>query len=196
MREAAGNLGAAALYLLFAAVHLAGFARSHRPGLLLVVALETLAAVLFLLRSPAERSSASPWAWITTVGGTFAPLFLRPADVAGDVPLGQLVQCGGAALAVYALASLNRSFGLLPAVRKLRVRGAYRFVRHPLYAAYTVEQAGYLVSNATAWNLAIVAVALGCQLLRVHNEERMLSAVPEYESYKQRTRWRLIPLVF
>jgi protein-S-isoprenylcysteine O-methyltransferase Ste14 len=196
LREAAGNLVAALLYLAFASVHLRAFALSHRPSLLLLVGVETLVAVLFLLRSPAERTSTSPYAWLTTLGGTFTPLLLRPPEAAGDVPLGQLVQCVGAALSVYALMSLNSSFGLLPAVRKVRIQGPYRFVRHPLYATYTIQQLGYLVSNATLANLAIVAVAFAFQVLRVHEEERVLSTVPAYESYKQRTRWRLIPLVF
>ncbi len=196
MREAGANLVAAGLYLVFAVAHLAAFAASHRPSLLLVFAIETLAGVLFVLRTPATRASFSPYSWITTLGGTFMPFLLRPIDATHDVWLGQVVQCCGAALAAFSLASLNRSFGLLPAVRALRVGGAYRWVRHPLYTAYTVQSVGYLVSNASARNLAIVAVAFAFQILRLHNEEHLLSTVPEYEAYKQQTRWRLFPLVF
>jgi protein-S-isoprenylcysteine O-methyltransferase Ste14 len=97
---------------------------------------------------------------------------------------------------VASLASLNRSFGLLPAVRPLRFGGSYRWVRHPIYAAYTIQNVGYLASNASARNLALVALALGFQVLRVYNEERVLSSVPEYGRYMERTRWRLLPLVF
>jgi protein-S-isoprenylcysteine O-methyltransferase Ste14 len=196
LREAAGNLVAAALFLQFASVHLRAFAAAHRPSLLLVVAVETLVAALFLFRSPAERTSTSAYSWLITLGALFTPALLRPVDAAGDVLLGQVVQSVGSALAVYALAALNRSFGLLPAVRKLRVQGPYRLVRHPLYAAYTIQQLGYLVSNPTTWNLAVIAVTFAFQVLRVREEERMLSVLSEYESYRQRTRWRLIPLVF
>ena len=196
LRDAGTNLVAAGLYLLFAAVHLQGFAATARPSLLVVVAMETLVAVLFLLRAPATRASLSPYAWITTLGGTVTPLLLRPVDVSHDVLLGQVIQCAGGALAVASLASLNRSFGLLPAVRPLRFGGPYRWVRHPIYAAYTIQNAGYLASNASARNLALVALAFGFQVLRVYNEERVLSSVPEYGRYMERTRWRLLPLVF
>src|SRR5262245_65534110 len=158
MREAGANLVAAGLYLVFAAVHLQGFVLTHRPSLFLVVAVETLVAVLFVLRAPATQASLSLYSWITTLGGTLAPLLLRPADAGHDVLLGQVIQCAGGVLAVASLASLHRSFGLLPAVRPLRLGGAYRWVRHPLYAAYAVQNVGYLVSNATLRNLALVVV--------------------------------------
>jgi protein-S-isoprenylcysteine O-methyltransferase Ste14 len=196
LREAGANLVAAGMYLVFAATHLQAFAAAPRPSLLLVVVIETLVAVLFLLRAPASRASLSLYSWITSLGGTLAPLLLRPADAGHDVLLGQLVQCAGGALAVLSLASLNRSFGLLPAVRTLRFGGAYRWVRHPIYAAYTLQSVGYLVSNGTVRNVAIVVVALAFQILRVLNEERVLATVPEYDRYMQQTRWRLIPLVF
>jgi protein-S-isoprenylcysteine O-methyltransferase Ste14 len=196
MREAGANLVAAGLYLVFAAVHTAAFAAAHRPSLLLAVLVETVVAVLFLLRAPATRTSFSAYAWITSLGGTLMPLLLRPVDAGHDVLLGQVTQCVGGGLALASLASLSRSFGLLPAVRTLRLGGAYRWVRHPLYAAYTIQNVGYLASNATARNLAIVVVAFVFQVLRVYNEERVLSSVPEYARYMRQTRWRFFPLVF
>jgi protein-S-isoprenylcysteine O-methyltransferase Ste14 len=196
LREAGANLVAAGLYLVFAAVHLSAFAATFRPSLLLVIVVETLVAVLFLFRAPATRASLSPYSWITALGGTLTPLLLRPVDAGHDVLAGQVIQCVGGALAVASLASLHRSFGLLPAVRPLRFGGAYRWVRHPLYAAYTIQNVGYLASNATARNVALVGLALAFQVLRVHGEERILSTVPEYRRYMQRTRWRLLPLVF
>jgi protein-S-isoprenylcysteine O-methyltransferase Ste14 len=196
LREAGANLLAAGLYLVFAAAHLQGFARTPRPSLLLVVVLETVVAVLFMLRAPAARASSSLWAWVTTLGGTLAPFLLRPGDAASDVLVGQVIQCGGGVLALASLASLQRSFGLLPAVRGLRFGGPYRWVRHPIYAAYTVQNVGYLVSNATAWNVSVAAVALAFQVLRIYNEERILSSEPAYERYMRETRWRLVPRVF
>ena len=196
LREAGANLVAAGLYLVFAATHLAAFVDAPRPSILVIVGIETLVAVLFLLRAPAARASFSLHSWIATLGGTLTPLLLRPGDAGHDVLAGQVIQCAGGALAVLSLAALNRSFGLLPAVRALRFGGPYRWVRHPIYAAYTVQNAGYLVSNATARNLAIVLVALAFQVLRIYDEERVLAAEPEYGRYMRETRWRLLPLVF
>jgi protein-S-isoprenylcysteine O-methyltransferase Ste14 len=196
LREAGANLALAALYFLFAGAHLRAFAAHLRPSLLLVVALETAAAALFLLRSRASQTSFSLHSWLTTLGGTFAPLLLRPSGAARDVLAGQVVQSLGTALAIVSLLSLWRSFGLLPAVRDIRVGGAYRWVRHPLYSAYAVQNLGYLVSNWSPLNLAIVAFAILFQVLRVYNEERLLWSVAAYRRYARRTRWRMVPLVF
>jgi protein-S-isoprenylcysteine O-methyltransferase Ste14 len=196
LREAGTNLSLAALYLLFAWAHAQRFAAQPRASLALAVVMEAVVAALLLVRSRADRASFSPWSWLTTVVGTFAPLLLRPGGEARDSPLGQAIQLVGAALAVASILSLRRSFGLLPAVRTLRVGGAYRWVRHPIYAAYTVQNLGYLLSNRTLANLAIVLVALLFQVLRVRNEERLLMTLPDYEAYARRTRWRLLPRVF
>jgi protein-S-isoprenylcysteine O-methyltransferase Ste14 len=158
--------------------------------------MESLAAVLFVLRSPASRTSTSAWSWFTTVGGTFAPFLLRPTEAESDLAIGQVIQVAGAGMAIFSLASLNRSFGLLPAVRSVRCGGAYRVVRHPLYAAYTVQNLGYLTSNLSVSNCVVVALALGFQVLRVLNEEKLLASEPTYRVYMDRTRWRLVPYLF
>jgi protein-S-isoprenylcysteine O-methyltransferase Ste14 len=195
LREAGVNVLLALLWGAFALVHLRNFLAHPRPSLLLIVAMETLAAVLFLLRAPASRTNTSPFAWLTTLGGTLAPLLLRPTGAADSI-VGQVLQVAGALLALAALASLNRSFGLLPAVRDVRQGGVYRIVRHPLYAAYTLQFAGDLLSNRSATNLALVVAGLGFQILRMGTEERILSTEPAYREYMNRTRWRLLPFVY
>jgi protein-S-isoprenylcysteine O-methyltransferase Ste14 len=195
LRETGMNVLLALLWGAFAIVHVQSFAAHPRPSLLLLAALETLAAVLFLLRAPASRTNTSPFAWLTTLGGTLTPLLLRPSG-ATDVVAGQVLQVAGALLAIVALASLNRSFGLLPAVRGVRQGGVYRLVRHPLYAAYTLQGVGYLLSNWSAMNLALVVAGLGFQILRMGTEERILATEPEYRKYMSRTRWRLLPFVY
>lgn len=196
LREAGTNLTAAALYGLFALAHAHSFQRQPRASLLLAVLMEGVVAVLLVVRTRPARASFSAWSWLTTVGGTLAPLLLRPGAETRDFPAGQAVQALGAVLALVAALSLQRSFGLLPAVRTLRVEGAYRWVRHPLYAAYTIQSVGYLVSNQSLANLVVVVVALLFQVLRVYNEERLLATLPAYRDYAQRTRWRVLPLVF
>jgi protein-S-isoprenylcysteine O-methyltransferase Ste14 len=196
LREAGTNLSLAALYALFALAHGRAFAAHPRASLLLLVVLEGAAAALLLARSRATEASLSPYSWLTTIGGTFTPMLLRPGPATADSPVGQVIQAVGAALAVIALLSLWRSFGLLPAVRTLRVEGAYRWVRHPLYLAYTVLNVGYLLSNHTAHNLAVVLAGLLFQVLRVYDEERVLFRLPSYRDYARRTRWRMVPRVF
>ncbi len=190
------NVALASLFLLFAYAHYQNFARYQRPSGLLMVAAEALFAFFFLTRAQADTTEFSVSAWASMIGGTFLPMLLRPVEAPQDVHAGQLLQVVGISFAAYGILSLNRSFGLLPAHRGVKTMGAYRWVRHPLYGAYVVMAAGYLVSNFTLRNVTIVFVGYACQVLRIFNEERVLSEYPAYLEYKARTRWRLLPYVF
>ncbi len=190
------DVSIAAFYLVFARIHVQAFRECPRPSLALVVGTELLFAVFFLLRTEAGGASRARWDWATAVAGSVLPLLLRPAASEEDVLAGQVLQALGYAGAMLGIASLARSVGVVPATRALKSTGAYRVVRHPLYASYTVASLGYLVSNRTGWNAAVVAVALAAQVARVFNEERWLARTAAYRAYMARTRWRLVPFVF
>lgn len=190
------NLSIALLYAFLAAAHLANFARHHRPSAILVVVLEGLFAFFVLVRAPADRSSFAPWDSLVTLGGTLTPLLLRPGQAHHDLIAGEVIQVIGTCLAVLGILSLNRSLGLVPAHREIKRAGPYRWVRHPLYCAYTVSNAGYLINNFNVLNLVLVLAALAFQVLRIFSEERFLSQYPSYADYKARTRWRLIPFIY
>jgi protein-S-isoprenylcysteine O-methyltransferase Ste14 len=186
----------AGLFVAFAWAHYVAFTATHRPSLVFAVATETLLAGFILVRRPATEVSFSPWAWAAALGGTFAPLLLRPVDGVADQLLGTVVQLVGSVVSIGAIVSLNRCIGLLPAHRGIARGGMYRFVRHPLYTAYALTCAGYLMNHASVRNAALVVACLGFQVARLVNEERLLSSDPEYLAYKAETRWRLLPFVF
>jgi protein-S-isoprenylcysteine O-methyltransferase Ste14 len=190
------NVALAALYLLFARAHLGAFGDRPRASIVLVVAMETLFAVMILLRRGASRVEHSPWTWLTTAGGTFTPLLLRPVAGSAELLAGEGLQILGLTVVIAGMVALNRSFGLLPAHRGIRSSGPYRLIRHPLYAGYTLTNVGYLLSHASAANAALVVTALAFQLLRIRTEERLLATDPAYVAYAARTRWRLAPFVY
>jgi protein-S-isoprenylcysteine O-methyltransferase Ste14 len=190
------NVALAAMYLLFARAHVGAFGASPRLSIAVAVGIETLFAAMILVRREARHTARSPWAWLTTAGGTFVPLLLRPVAGSAERAVGEGLQILGLTIVVAGMLALNRSFGLLPAHRGIRSSGPYRFVRHPLYAGYTVSNVGYLLSHPSASNAAIVAAAFAFQVLRIGNEERLLAADPEYASYAARTRWRVLPFVY
>jgi len=190
------NVSLAAMFLLFAYAHLLSFSKNPRPSVVFIVVIETLLGIFLLVRNSADQASSSSWDWMTTIGGTFGPLFLRPIAASDDVAGGQVVQIIGLLLAIYGIASLNRSFGLIPAHRGIKTTGLYRWVRHPLYSAYTVNHGGYLISNFSAYNVAVVLMTLLLQIVRIFNEERFLARYRAYTEYAERTRWRLLPYVF
>lgn len=196
VRVALANWSLAILFALFAYAHVSQFIDQPRLSLVLLVVMESLLVFFLLVRREPDRTWHSWNTWLTTLCGTAFPLLLRPADVPADVLLGQSLQIFGAVLQVAALLSLNRSMGLLPAHRGVRTNGLYRLVRHPLYAAYFVNLTGYLISNPSVYNVGILLAGSAMQIMRIVNEERLLSAYPDYVAFARRTRWRLVPFVW
>jgi len=112
------------------------------------------------------------------------------------IQFGQILQVAGSLLQIGALIALNRSLGLLPAHRGIKSDGPYRFVRHPLYTAYLLTFAGYLISNLSAQNAIVVFAGTAFLVMRIRYEERLLHQYPLYASYAEKTPWRLIPSVW
>jgi protein-S-isoprenylcysteine O-methyltransferase Ste14 len=80
--------------------------------------------------------------------------------------------------------------------RPLETSGVYGFVRHPVYLAW-----GLLVFGApemTATRFAFAAVSTLYLALAIPWEERGLLEVfgAEYEAYRERVRWRMVPGVY
>ncbi|MDV7397424.1 methyltransferase, partial [Arthrospira platensis SPKY1] len=102
----------------------------------------------------------------------------------------------GLLIHVGALLSLNRSFGIFPANRGIISRGLYAFVRHPLYTSVIITTFGYLIANPTVYNLLVLVVTTAFHVLRITEEEKVLTRDPEYKEYGERVRWRLVPRVW
>jgi protein-S-isoprenylcysteine O-methyltransferase Ste14 len=149
---------------------------------------------MFLARREASATNISPMALAATALGTFSTLFMAPFD-RSDVPsvVTVPIQLIGLAMAIVALGSLRRSFGLAPANRGVKTAGLYRFVRHPLYAAYLVTFGGYVLAYPTVRNLIVLACSIAGQVLRMQLEERLLLRDQQYVDYAARTRFRIVP---
>ena len=97
---------------------------------------------------------------------------------------------------VCAKLALGRSFGCVAANRGLKFAGPYRFVRHPMYLGYLLTHVGFLVVNASAWNVATYVICYGLQVPRLLAEERWLGRDERYRKYARVVRFRLIPGIF
>lgn len=188
----------AAVFAVFAWVHFVNWRDTGRPAGLGLMAQETIAVVLIVVRRRARGTSRSPVAWLATGIGAFGILVARPAHdpLFGLEPLSMALQFAGALMATASLGFLGRSFGIVPANRGVQDGGPYRIVRHPVYASYLVTNLAYLLENPTAWNVAVIAVATAFQLVRIAKEEEFLSADGRYAAYMRQVRWRLVPLVY
>jgi protein-S-isoprenylcysteine O-methyltransferase Ste14 len=191
----------AALVALFLAFAYANFARWHetgRPVGLGAVLLEAFTAALFVIRRPPLVTSGRLLAWISASLGAFAMLGARPIahPDAGPLAVFELLQLAGFAIVVVALGALGRSFGIVAANRGVKTAGLYSFVRHPAYTGYLVSYLGYVAESWSLRNVLLLIVGTTAQVVRISEEERMLSVDDAYRSYLARVRRRLIPFVY
>jgi protein-S-isoprenylcysteine O-methyltransferase Ste14 len=170
---------------------------SHRWVNLLVVAADAVTVWYVLTRRPATSVSPAPMDWIMAFGGTLLVMMARPGGqpiVPPAVALALVAQ--GMFISVAAKFSLNRSFGLAPANRGVRMRGAYVFIRHPMYLGYALIHIAYLLTNPTRLNAILIGVTFACQAWRILREERWLMQDKAYRRYARIVRFRMIPGVF
>jgi protein-S-isoprenylcysteine O-methyltransferase Ste14 len=190
------NMLLATFFIFFAYSNAQSFLENPRLSVFLIVVAETIAAIFLIIRRDPDETWHSWQTWLTTACGTLAPLLLRPVEAAEDVLVGDIVIVIGFVIQILALASLNRSFGLLPALRGVKTGGLYAWVRHPLYAAYVIIFLGYLINNQSLNNAAVALLGLAFLVMRIHYEEDLLIQHADYRHYVNRTRWRLIPTVW
>lgn len=120
------------------------------------------------------------------------PETLQPAFALAGLGLSVL----GYAVSLWALWHLRRSFALLVSVRDVVTGGPYRYVRHPIYLGYFLDQGGLVLASGS---LAMVLLGVGFVMFQVHRakleETKLGEAKLEYRRYAQRTgfilpRWR------
>jgi protein-S-isoprenylcysteine O-methyltransferase Ste14 len=179
------------LFLLMNQAANSGFPPSISTAGLVII--NTTALVLFMVRRDASKVG-SVAEGVLAVSGTFVASFLKDAGQLHDAKLlPTIVQLAGLAGWAFALATLGRSFGIVPADRGLVRHGPYRIVRHPIYAFEALFFLGYLMAVPTPRSFVVITVWTVLQVGRIIREERILGG---YDQYRQQVRWRLIPFVW
>ena len=97
---------------------------------------------------------------------------------------------------ISAKAALWRSYGLIPANRGVKTGGPYRFLRHPMYAGYTLTHIGFLLGFPSLQNSLLYLTTFLIEVARLLREELVLNKDPLYRQYMTRVRYRLLPGVF
>jgi protein-S-isoprenylcysteine O-methyltransferase Ste14 len=184
------------LFAVFAWSNYSHWRATGSPSGLGTTLLEGWAAVLFLVRRRTDDVSLRPLAWIAAPIGSFAMLLARPVE--GGLPSlpCEAVQFIGLMVALLSLGTLGRSFGIVAANRGVKTRGPYRLVRHPAYTGYLISYLGYVAENPSLANAALLCLSTAFQLVRINEEERVLTADSSYASYRRNVKRRLIPLVY
>ncbi len=187
-RWKAGDWIGAVVFALLLGIRLAQVTAGSWMALPLAVQ-SGLAAFLFLTRR-AEKSGANLTRKITAWLAAVLPFGLQPAAQENGW---LVVAFGGVVFSLWGLASLGQSFGIAPADRGLVVSGAYRFIRHPMYAGELLSFGAVTLSNLNAWNGLLFCAIVFVFVLRIGWEESILDG---YADYGQRVRWRLLPFVW
>ncbi|WP_253189807.1 methyltransferase family protein [Paraburkholderia fungorum] len=165
--------------------------------LLLVVGVFMSMGLALFARVPIRRDW-TPFALICSIGGTFYFLAVRLSPGVQLIPeaVGAALQLLGIFWELFAKMSLRRSFGILPANRGVVSRGAYRFIRHPMYLGYFLTDVGFLLVNFGVQNMIVYGCQFALQIGRIVREERLLSDDESYCAYRRKVRFRVIPGVF
>lgn len=183
------------LWFYFCVAHWAGYRATGNVSFLCLVVADTMGAAFFLLRTDPVSVSVRPTDWLIAVAATWSSLLFRPSDYAVLPAANLLIVLGSIAL-VLGLASLNKSFAIVPAKRVLKTDKMYRIVRHPLYASYFLTYFGYVLSNTSLENVVVFVVALGLFVVRISREEAHLMKDDLYRAYASQTKYRIFPFIY
>ena len=167
-------------------------------GDIMLLITETMMVVLVLFRRGAKNLSLRPMDWGLAFSATCMSLLARPfagQPHAWDA-IAALLMIVGLSTQLYSKLTLGRRFGLVAANRGICISGPYRFVRHPIYLGYVMLHTGFFLLNPTAWNLCVFAILYTIKIPRILAEESLLGQDPDYRSYMQKVRSRLIPGLF
>lgn len=167
------------------------------PVRLTIAALNFVVGVLFIARAPVIRHGSVADVAVSIPAVAVAGLALKLAPPPHEWPLGAEVPfVAGAALAAVSFVFLGRSFAILPAVRRIVVRGPYRLIRHPAYLGELTMVLACWAAGPSAFRLVPLALALPLVVWRIRAEERTLAESMDYAAYADRVRWRLVPGVW
>lgn len=163
-----------------------------------VLGLQLLVIILVMvLRTPPVRVTPNPWYWLLAFVTTYATLgfsaYAEPGVTLVSPGLGNGVAVLSVIIIVYSLLSLGRNIGFIPAQRRIVTRGAYRFVRHPIYTGTFVSLLAFVLRAFSLRNFAVAVALIALLMIRGMVEERFLREDAGYAAYLQEVRWRWIP---
>jgi protein-S-isoprenylcysteine O-methyltransferase Ste14 len=153
--------------------------------------------VLMVLRTAPVRVTPNPWYWLLAFVTTYATLGFSALAGPGTALISPAVGNGLAVVSMiilgYALLSLGRNIGFIPAQRQLVTKGAYSFVRHPIYTGTFISLLAFALRSFSVLNLAMALLLIAPLMIRGVAEERFLREDASYAAYLKEVRWRWFP---
>ena len=115
--------------------------------------------------------------------------------------LGVVLFIAGGVLRLWPVFVLGRRFSGLVAIQPghtLQTGGVYSIIRHPSYLGLLVSTLGWALAFRSAIGAILTALMIVPLLARIRSEEALLHSEfgAEYDAYRARTAWRLIPGIY
>jgi len=152
-----------------------------------------------LVRRPPTRVTPNPLYWTLAFVATYwlfiAGRFATPGPAAAPAWLVESFSFVSFVVSVWARISLGRNIGLVPAQRQLVTKGAYRFMRHPIYTGVYFAYLALALQNWSTINALIFGVGAALFVIKSFVEEGFLAQDPEYAAYMTSVPWRWLPYV-
>jgi protein-S-isoprenylcysteine O-methyltransferase Ste14 len=163
-----------------------------------VIIHNTILLGLFLTRRKSTDTSYRILDWIIPVLVMTCVMLLRGSQSMNSTLffLSGLIQIIGILGIIGSLLSLGRSFGVIPANRRIKLTGAYKIVRHPVYSSEIIFYLGFILGNFSPRNSLLIPIIIAGQFWRSIAEERLLSKDMDYRTYLRRVQYRFIPGLF
>ncbi len=153
-------------------------------------------SLLFLIRSKPSIVSMNINHWVVALVTCFSAHFFIRESANGNGVLDNtayILVIAANVLGFLTAFTLGRSFGLFPALRKVKTKYVYQIVRHPMYLAAIIFKLGYVLKNPSIYNILLLAVVIILYDKRAKYEEDILSHDNSYVGYLQQVKYRFVP---
>lgn len=112
------------------------------------------------------------------------------------VDIASVVFMIGSIILLLSLCSLRGSFAVIPMISPIKTNFLYRVVRHPMYLGESLMLLACVIASKTPISFIVFIAYLTAMILRIKEEEKLLSLNTEYESYCIKVKWRLLPNIW
>ena len=153
-----------------------------------------------IIRRPPKRVTPNPWYWLLAFVATYWQILVLSLLQQGHPVVANWITNSiamlGLLVVIWARFSLGRNIGFVPAQRELVNRGAYAYMRHPVYTGGFLTSLAFVLRAYSPQNLLLIGLGVFWFIpVKSMVEENFLRADPQYAQYMGTVRARWIPFL-
>ena len=82
-------------------------------------------------------------------------------------------------------------------INKIVDTGIYGVIRHPLYLSLIIRNLGFALAFGTIIPFILFGLSMVHWILSIEQEEKtLINLLPDYQNYRQKVRWKLVPGIY